>query len=237
MGGGVSGRSRQTVMLHAAAFLCPPASSASQEETVMDPRSLFIAGDRPTLALLSPLGGRPPRPVALRAHMWLCSWRGAGKRAGKGSGRGSAESNPRGSGERIRSEEAERHAAGLRTIRHQTEEEEVCWNSAQPLLFCFFFFLAFDLTWSQDPSPCYGSFLFLAAEKLLPSCQVVRRKSWRRWVDFMLRMCLLKRLAVLGFCAGWSRNPLWLISMWFCVCTGRIIWGRLILVWSVRFNW
>lgn len=84
MGGGVSGWSRQTVVLHAAAFLCPPASSASQEETVMDPRSLFIAGDRPTLALLSPLGGRPPRPVALRAHMWLCSWRGAGKKSGEG---------------------------------------------------------------------------------------------------------------------------------------------------------
>lgn len=96
-------------MLHAAASLCPPASSASQEETVMDPRSLFIAGDRPTLALLSPLGGRPPQPVALRAHMWLCSWRSAGKREGKGSGRASEESNPRGSGERIRSEEAERY--------------------------------------------------------------------------------------------------------------------------------
>lgn len=95
-------------MLHAAAFLCPPASSASQEETVMDPRSLFIAGDRPTLALLSPFGGRPPRPVAMRAHMWLCSRRGAGKREGKGSSRGSAESNPRGSGGRIGSGEAER---------------------------------------------------------------------------------------------------------------------------------
>lgn len=79
--------------------------------------------------------------------------------------------------ERIREERQGRDWAVVHPSVYRGVLIEVSWrNSAQAL----FFFLAFDLTWSQDSSPGNGlPFANVFFTEALPSCQV-RRKSWRR---------------------------------------------------------
>lgn len=174
----------------------PAGSSTSHEQTMMNSRSLFIDWPTPALCFCSV----DVRRCCACAHV-IMLMTGREKRgeewqrlSGVNPEEGAEEE------ERIRGrDEALNHPSGYRGVLI------ACWSLIQEFSPVFFLFFSLHLTWVEARTPPVQMISPLAAfffTEALPG-STVRRKSWRRWVDFM---CLKSN----------QPSPRWCIWLFAC---------------------